>query len=71
MDQNSIVTISEIQKAENKITSIAFNDPILGKYFCYVLDSHNKLSSSNKVDTIVAFKDEYDLHAKQLYLSLN
>jgi len=50
-----------IQKAENKITSIAFNDPILGKYFCYVLDSHNKLSSSNKVDTIVAFKDEYDL----------
>ena len=50
-----------VQKAKNKITSIAFNDPILGKYFCYVLDTHNKLKSSNKVDTIVTFKDEYDL----------
>jgi DNA polymerase elongation subunit (family B) len=50
-----------IRKAENKITSIAFNDSILDKYFCYVLDSSNKLKENNSDDIIVSFKDEYDL----------
>jgi hypothetical protein len=31
-----------VNKAENKITSIAFNDPLTGEYFCYVLDKFNK-----------------------------
>jgi DNA polymerase elongation subunit (family B) len=50
-----------IEKAENKITSIAFNDPILEKYFCYTLDPSNILEPSNSGDTIESFKDEYDL----------
>jgi len=50
-----------IEKAENKITSIAFNDPILEKYFCYTLDPSNKLEPSNSGDIIESFKDEYDL----------
>jgi len=50
-----------IKKAENKITSIAFNDPLLDKYFCYVVDPTNKLKQNNNGDTIVSFKDEYDL----------
>ena len=49
------------KKAENKITSIAFNDPLLDKYFCYVLDPSNKLKPNNSDDTIESFKDEYDL----------
>ena len=49
------------KKAENKITSIAFNDPLLDKYFCYVLDPDNKLKPNNSDDTIESFKDEYDL----------
>ena len=53
-----------IKKAENKITSIAFDDPILNKYFCYVLDPSSKLETDVKRtngDIIVFFKDEYDL----------
>ena len=53
-----------IKKAENKITSIAFDDPILNKYFCYVLDPSSKLETDVKRtngDIIVSFKDEYDL----------
>ena len=50
-----------IKKAENKITSIAFDDPLLDKYFCYVVDPTNKLKQNNNGDTIVSFKDEYDL----------
>ena len=53
-----------IKKAENKITSIAFNDPILNIYFCYVLDPLSKLETDVKRangDIIVSFKDEYDL----------
>ena len=50
-----------IKRANNKITSIAFNDPLLNKYFCYVLDPANKLKSNNSDDIIVPFKDEYDL----------
>ena len=49
------------KKAENKITSIAFNDPLLDKYFCYVLDPDNKLKPNNSDDTIESFKDEYEL----------
>ena len=53
-----------IKKAENKITSIAFNDPVLNKYFCYVLDPSSVLETDVKRtngDIIVSFKDEYDL----------
>ena len=53
-----------IKKAENKITSIAFNDPILNTYFCYVLDPSSELETDVKRtngDIIVSFKDEYDL----------
>ena len=54
------------RKAENKITSIGFNDPILEKYFCYVLDPTDKLKlgesrTKEDGDTIVSFYDEYDL----------
>ena len=54
------------KKAENKITSIGFNDPILEKYFCYVLDPTDKLKlgesrTKEDGDTIVSFYDEYDL----------
>ncbi len=47
-------------KAENKITSIAFNDPLTKQYFCYVLDPNNKVGKFTE-DTVVSFKDEYDL----------
>ncbi len=50
-----------IQKAENTITSIGFNDPLLDEYFCYVLDPKSKLTNNKSEDTIVSFKDEYDL----------
>jgi len=50
-----------IRKAENKITSIALNDSLTKKYFCYVLDPTNKLKENNSDDTIVSFRDEYDL----------
>ena len=50
----------------SKITSIGFNDPILEKYFCYVLDPTDKLElgesrTKEDGDTIVSFYDEYDL----------
>ena len=51
----------DVKKAQNKITSIAFNDPLLDKYFCYVLDPSNKLKENNSDDTIESFRDEYDL----------
>ena len=50
-----------IRKAQNTITSIAFNDSLTKKYFCYVLDPTNKLKENNGDDTIVSFRDEYDL----------
>ena len=54
------------KKAENKITSIAFNDPVTEEYFCYVLDTDDKLKlgesrTKKDLDTIVSFYDEYDL----------
>jgi len=57
----------DVQKVENKITSIAFNDPLTGEYFCYVLDVSNKLKlddtriKKNDMETIQSFTDEYDL----------
>ncbi len=56
----------DVAKAENKITSIAFNDPVLNKYYCYVLDPTDKLNLGKERtredgDTIVSFYDEYDL----------
>ena len=47
------------KRAENKITSIAFNDPVTNEYFCYVLDPHNKCKIDD--ENVVSFKDEYDL----------
>ena len=57
----------DIKKAKNTITSIGFNDPRTDEYFCYVLDVTDKLNlgeSSKKTsgdETIISFKDEYDL----------
>jgi DNA polymerase elongation subunit (family B) len=57
----------DVAKAYNKITSIGFNNPLDNKYFCYVLDTTDKLKlgeNRTKVDgdeTIVSFQDEYDL----------
>jgi DNA polymerase elongation subunit (family B) len=57
----------DIKKANNTITSIGFNDPRTDEYFCYVLDVTDKLNlgeSSKKTsgdETIISFKDEYDL----------
>ena len=56
----------DVAKAENKITSIAFNDPVLNKFYCYVLDPTDKLNLGKERtredgDTIVSFYDEYDL----------
>ena len=50
-----------IKRAQNTITSIAFNDPLTKKYFCYVLDPTNKLKENTSDDIIVSFRDEYDL----------
>ena len=46
------------QIAKNKITSIAFNDPLTEKYYCYVLDENGKINKNKSEDTIVSFKDE-------------
>ena len=35
----------DTSRASNKITAIGFNDCILNKYFCYVLDAEGKLDS--------------------------
>ena len=54
----------DVRRANNKITSIAFYDSILDKYYCYVLDPLSKLETDVKRangDIIVSFKDEYDL----------
>ena len=57
----------DVSKAENKITAIGFNDVILNKYFCYVLDPKDNLklgesrTKDDGDDTIVSFYDEYDL----------
>jgi len=57
----------DVNLAENKITAIGFNDSILKKYFCYVLDPTDKLklgesrTKEDGNDTIVSFYDEYDL----------
>ena len=57
----------DIQKAENKITAIGFNNPLTDEYFCYVLDETNNLNldetktSINGNEIIKSFSDEYDL----------
>jgi len=57
----------DINKADNRITSIGFNDPLTDEYFCYVLDVTNKLklddtkTSINGNEIIKSFSDEYDL----------
>ena len=57
----------DVAKATNKITSIGFNNPITDKYYCYVLDTTDKLGlgeSRTKVDgneTTVSYEDEYEV----------
>ena len=57
----------DIAKSDNRITSIAFNDPRTDEYFCYVLDETNKLEIEGGCweaaynETVVSYKDEYDL----------
>ena len=52
----------DIQKADNIITAIGFNNPITDEYFCYVLDTKEKLNLKTKNNEIVkSFTDEYDL----------
>ena len=52
----------DIQKADNRITAIGFNDPRTDEYFCYVLDTKEKLNLDIKNNEIVkSFTDEYDL----------
>ena len=50
-----------VQKAKNKIISIAFNDPLTEEYYCYVLDENGKINKNKSEDIVVPFKDEYDL----------
>jgi len=51
-----------IEKAENKITSIAFYDQIMDEYYCFVLDERNRITNStNGNETIEVFNSEYDL----------
>ena len=52
----------DIQKADNIITAIGFNNPLTDEYFCYVLDTKEKLNLKTKKNEIVkSFTDEYDL----------
>jgi len=57
----------DVKKADNRITAIGFNNPITDKYFCYVLDTTNKLKlDDTKIlvdgnETTKSFTDEYDL----------
>jgi DNA polymerase elongation subunit (family B) len=53
----------DIQKADNRITAIGFNDPLTDEYFCYVLDTKHKLKLDNtkENETVKSFTDEYDL----------
>jgi len=57
----------DVKKAENRITAIGFNDPRTDEYFCYVLDTTNKLklddtkTSTNGNEITKSFTDEYDL----------
>jgi len=57
----------DVVKADNVITAIGFNDPQTDEYFCYVLDTNDKLklgesrTTVNGNETIVSYHDEYDL----------
>ena len=52
----------DVQKAENKITSIAYYDSEVNKYFCLVLDPENRLTLETKDDVeIEAFQEEGEL----------
>ena len=51
-----------VEKAENKITSIAIYDQIMDEYYCFVLDERNRITNStNGNETIEVFNSEYDL----------
>ena len=55
----------DVTKANEKITSIAFYDELLQKYFCYTLDEKRTIQNYEKDDEIVRlFTSEYDLLTK-------
>jgi len=61
-------------KANEKITSIAFYDEMLEKYFCYTLDEKKTIQNYEKDDEIVElFQTEYELLTKfyQKYLEIS
>jgi DNA polymerase elongation subunit (family B) len=57
----------DVSKADNRITAIGFNDQHTNQYFCYVLDTTDKLglgeskTTTNGNEIIKSFSDEYDL----------
>ena len=50
----------DVMKAENTVTSIAFNDPRTDDYFCYVLDPTDKLGLGEK--TVIISKNSCHGH---------
>ena len=42
----------DVVKANNKITAIGFNDPRTDEYFCYVLDTIDKLKEGKTRTTL-------------------
>ena len=51
-----------VQRANNKIISIAFNDQITDEYFCYVLDENKELKNDFEEGVIVeTFLTEFEL----------
>ena len=55
----------DVMKANEKITSIAFYDELLEKYYCYTLDEKRTIQNYEKGDEIVElFTSEYELLTK-------
>jgi DNA polymerase elongation subunit (family B) len=55
----------DVMKANEKITSIAFYDEMLEKYYCYTLDEKRTIQNYEKGDEIVElFTSEYELLTK-------
>ena len=63
----------DVMKANERITSIAFYDEYLEKYFCYTLDEKRKLENwENEHEIVELFQTEYELLTKfyQKYLEI-
>ena len=64
----------DVMKANEKITSIAFYDEMLEKYYCYTLDEQSKLQNYEDGDVVVElFRTEYELLTKffQKYIEIS